>query len=94
MLNGILNGTRIEEMVFVIIVGRCSDNDQIGRLVCSILIHSGGKIEFSFPLKGLAEEALNLIVLDGADELVKFVRLGGRSSNCSDFVMLCQQHGQ
>lgn len=94
MLNSILNGTRVEEMVFVVIIGRRGDDDQVCRLVGRVLVHGCDEVELALPLERLAEETLNLIVLDRADELIKLVRLRRRGRNRSDFVVLCQQHGQ
>ena len=94
MLDCILNGARIEEVVLVVIVGRRGDDDQLGRLVGSVLVHGRGQVELALPLERLAEEALDLIVLNRANELIEFVRLRRRSGYSSNFVVLCQQHGQ
>ena len=94
MLDRILHGAGVEEMMLIVVVGRRGDDDQFGRRIGGVLVHGRGQVELALAFADLPEEALDLIVLDGADELVEFVRLGRRRGNRCNVVVLGKEYGE
>ena len=93
-LDGIFHGTRVKEVVHIIVIGRCGDDDKLRRLIGCFLIRCRVKVQRPLPGSRLAEKPLNLIVLDRADELVQFLGLRFRGGDSCDFMLLGEQDGE
>ena len=93
-LDGILNGACIKEMVHIVVVGRCGDDNQLGALVRRFLIRCRVEVQRSLSCSRLSKEPLDLIILDRADELIELFRLLLSGSNGCDFMLLGEQDGE
>ncbi len=91
-LDGILDSAGVKEVVDIVIVGRRGDDDQVRGPVGRRLV--GRRVEVQGPFSGprLLKKALDLIVLDGTDELIELVRLLFRGGDCRHLVLLGQKH--
>ena len=78
----------------IVIVGRSSDDYEIGRAVSSLLIDCGIEIQLAFAGICLSEEALNLIILNRADELVQLIGFGRCGRDSCYFMILCEENCQ
>ena len=94
VLDGVLDGGGVEEMVLVVIIGRSGNDDELRGAVCRLLVHRGAKVQFAFAFLRFAEEALDLVVLDRADKVVQLICFLGSSGNCRYFMVLGKQHRQ
>ena len=81
-------------MVFVVIVGRSGDDDQLSGAVCRRLIGGGLQVERALACVRLFEKALDLVVLDRADEYVELFRLCVGGGDRGHLVLLCEENCQ
>ena len=93
-LDGVLHGGGVKEMVLIVVVRRRGDDDQLRRPVRGLLVCGRGKVQLAAPCLRLPEETLDLIVLDGADELVQLLCLCLGGSDSCHLMVLRQQHRQ
>ena len=91
VLDGVLHRGGIEELAYVVVVGGGSDDHQLGLLVGLVFVGRGGEVERALARFRLCEEAFDLVVLDGRDEVVQLLGLGRGGGDCGNFVMLRQQ---
>ena len=92
MLDGVLDGRGVEEVVLVVIVGRSGDHHEFGGTVGRVLVHGGAEVELALALLRFAEEPLDLVVLNRADEVVEFSCFLGGGGNRRHLVMLGEQY--
>ena len=92
VLDGVLDGGGVEEVVFVVVIGRGGDHHELCGTVGRIFVHGGAEVELALALPRLAEETLDLVVLDRADEIVQLIRLPGGSRYRHHLMMLGEQN--
>ena len=83
----------IEEVVHIVIVGRGSDHNQVRGAVSRSLIGSGAQVQLALTGVRFLKKALDLVILDRADELVELLRLGFGGGDRGHLVVLCQKNG-
>ena len=85
-VNHILNMVCIEEVLYRVIVGRCSNNYKICIFISGCSIKGCSKVEFLF-----CEVFFNILVLYRRDTIVNLLHLFRNNINSSHFVVLCQK---
>ncbi len=78
----------------IVIVGRSSDDYEIGRAVSSLLIYCGVEVQLAFAGICLPEETLDFIVLNRANELVQLFSFCRCGRDCCYFMILCEENSQ
>ena len=94
VLDRVLDCGGVEEVVDVVVVGGRRNDNEVGARVGCVLISRSDQVELAGAFVHLAEETLDLFVLDRADELVELFRLGFGGGDGGDFVFLGEQDSQ
>ena len=94
LLDRVLHCRCVKKVMHIIVIGRRCDDDKLRGTICGSLIRSRVEIEGALAISCLGKEPLDLIILDGRDELVELLSLGGSSGDRGHLVILCQEDGQ
>ena len=94
LLDRVLHCRCVKKVMHIIVIGRRCDDDELRGTVCGSLIRSCVEIEGALAVSRLGKESLDLIILDGRDELVELLSFGGSGGDRGHLVILCQEDGQ